>query len=320
MDRETFFMHSPNDEINEQYLNEAAKYRDAPCAPCSKEKALKLLKKFARKEWSELWHSSVAEYLPAVSQGTMKLEEKLYSHDEAVRHAMDLAASIDEKELARDFLYGVRYNMPEYRSAIACYYYIKNLPTHNMEKRYLGCTIEGKSIYMDDDCEICCYNSKPYDEPKMNFWSVNIELGFFWLLGGKPVHLCLNSSILFLEEYLKLPKPATDVSDRDFFYSLLKDVEGSPENTTPSKLRRLFKADKLSHYSLDQTDMLIDTLGYLNILHKPDNYGVTVKHTLERDQEQPSNVRTDYAYPVCNWKKQHGVDYESVDALFGSAY
>ncbi len=76
------------------------------------------------------WEDSVDEYLPAVSEGSMKLAENVYTHEEAVKHARELISDLNPKDLARAFLYGVAHSAPEYRTALACYYFIKNLPEH----------------------------------------------------------------------------------------------------------------------------------------------------------------------------------------------
>lgn len=63
-------------EINAAYRAEIDAYKRAPAAPCDKTTANKLLCKFARKDFGTFWTSPVKEYLPAVSEGTMKLSEK----------------------------------------------------------------------------------------------------------------------------------------------------------------------------------------------------------------------------------------------------
>ncbi|MBR6727352.1 MAG: hypothetical protein IKM08_04090, partial [Clostridia bacterium] len=133
-----------SDEIQAKYAKEEEDYQKAPVAPCNPSTSLKLLRRFARKDFRNFWTTPVAEYLPAVSEGTMKLCETVYPHDEAVCYAKELIATLSPKDLAKDFLYGVAHNAPAYRTALACYYYIKNLPEHAFERKYVG-TVVGKN-------------------------------------------------------------------------------------------------------------------------------------------------------------------------------
>ena len=84
----------PSDEINAAYVEEVEKYKSNPVAPCNKDTALKLLKRFSRKSFRDFWTAPVEEYLPAVSEGTMKLCETVYPHDEAIIYARKLIAAL----------------------------------------------------------------------------------------------------------------------------------------------------------------------------------------------------------------------------------
>ncbi len=316
IDNETFFMHQPSEEINTRYLEEVKAYLQSPCLPCTREKALKLLKKFARASWPDFWASDISAYFPAVSEGVMKLREPLYAHDSAVSYAKGLITSLSEKALARDFLYGVAHNAPEYRTALACYYYIKNLPDHSFQKKYIG-TSE-KEIYSEITCEICDYCTDPSSEPKMQFWHVNVDMEFFYFKAC--FSNSLNTAILFLEEYCKQPRPHTDASDLVFFHSVISEIESAPSDTTPALLRKIFKSNVLNFMTVEQIDALIDMLGYLNILHKPNTYGLTVKHTPKNETDNSDNFRTFFSYPVHNWKRKHGIDYDSINHLFADLY
>lgn len=62
-----------SDEINTAYAEEIKEYMETPVAPCDNVTSLKLLKRFARKNFHDFWMSPVCEYLPAVSEGTMNI-------------------------------------------------------------------------------------------------------------------------------------------------------------------------------------------------------------------------------------------------------
>lgn len=308
-----------SEKINAEYVVEIEAYTNNPCPPCTKEQSFKLLKRFARKDFSAFWNESVNEYLPAVTEGTMKLAEKIYSHDDAIIHAKAVISALDPKDLARDFLYGIAHNAPEYRTALACYYYIKNLPEHKFEKAYIGSNASG-DVYSDYTCEICNYHSKLSDEPKMQFFHINVDMEFFYFKASIPFHFSLNTAIIYLEEYMKLPTPVSSKDDLIFFEQIIALIEALPENTPPSKLRKALKQSALLKMTIEQIDSFIDMLGYLNILHTNDSFGVTAGHTQIRHMPGPLSDRSYFAHPVNRWTRKSGIDYDMIKQLFSDLY
>ena len=304
---------------NAEYTADIKKYFDAPVSLCTKEQSLKLLKRFSKKSFSAFWTDHVNEYLPAVSEGTMKLAEKKYSHEDAIKYAKSLIHALDPKELAKAFLYGVAHNSPEYRTALACYYYIKNLPEHEFEKCLIGSTAAG-DIYSDHICEICGYDSKLSEEPKMQFWHINIDMANFYLTACIPFCFTLSTVILFLEEYKKLPEPPASVNDFKLFEQTIAFIEALLENTSPSKLRKELKQSGLLKMTTEQINAFIDMLGYLNILHTRNDFGVTACHTKERDMPGPLSDRSYFAHPVNRWTRKDGIDYDTIRHLFGNLF
>lgn len=315
---------SNSEEVNAAYVEEVASYKKAPVAPCNKATSIKLLKRFGRTNFRDFWTTSVADYLPAVSEGTMKLCERVYPHDEAIRYAKNLIAPLSPKELAKDFLYGVAHNAPEYRTVLACYYYIKHLPKHEFEKKYVG-SIVGKNGQMEDRynesrCEICQYDSAVSAEPKMQFWHINGDMEHFYFKASIPFAFNLNTAIVFLEEYQTLPRPAHSPADYEHFKKIMETIEHSPQNTTSGKLRRELKQSGLLPMTTAQIEAFIDMLGYLNILHPSDCFGVTAGHTCEKNMPYALSDRSYAAYPVNRWTRQCGIDYNSISLLFDGIY
>ena len=310
---------NPTEKVNAEYVNDIKAYLKNPVAPCDKKQSLKLIKQFAKKDFADFWNESVNSYLPAITEGTMKISEKVYSHDEAIRYAKEMIQSFDEKELARAFLYGVANNAPEYRTALACYFFIKNLPEHQFEKKYIGTNSTG-DVYSENTCEICKYNSKLSDEPKMQFWHINVNMEHFYFQASVPFCFNLNTAIVYLEEYKTLPTPNYTSGDLQFFKEVIALIETLPENTPPSKLRKELKSSKLLKMTIEQIDAFIDMLGYLNILHTDDSFGVTAGHTCEKDMLYPLSDRSYFAHPVNRWTRKSGIDYVMIDTLFNDLY
>ena len=314
---------SQSGEINAAYIEEIKAYQAAPTLPCNKATARKRLKRFARKDFREFWAAPVLEYLPAVSEGTMKLCETVYPHDEAVHYAKELIATLSVKELAKDFLYGVAHNAPEYRTALACYYYIKNLPDHGFERKYIGSVVgkdgELEDRYNESRCEICGYQHTVSTEPKMQFWHINMDMVSFYF-DGRMGRSSLNTAIIFLEEYKKLPRPACSISDYKHFKKIIEVIENTPQNMTSGKLRRELKQSGLLQMTLDQIEIFINTLGYLDILHSDDSHGMLYTHTPAKDMLYPLSDRGYAEHPVNRWTHKCGIDYDSISKLFDWIY
>ena len=312
-----------SNEINAAYVEEVKKYENCPVAPCSPSVSLKLLKRFARKNFCEFWTNPVAEYLPAVREGLMKLRETVYPHDEAIHYAKELISTLSPKELAKDFLYGVAHNAPEYRTALACYYYIKNLPNHKFEQKYVGSVLdkngEWEDKYSESICEICGYRHDVSTEPKMQFWHINMDMASFYL-NGRMGRSSLNTAITFLEEYRKLPRPKHSWTDYEHFKKIMEIIESTPPNMTSGKLRKELKQSGLPAMTLDQIEILINTLGYLDILHSDDSHGMVFAHTCEKDMLYPLSDRGYAEHPVNRWTRKCGIDYDSISMLFDGIY
>lgn len=315
---------SRSEEVNAAYATEIEAYKTCPAAPCNKATSLKLLKRFGRTDFRDFWFSPVAAYLPAVSEGTMKLCERVYPHDEAIRYAKELISTLSPRELAKDFLYGIAHNAPEYRTALACYYYIKHLPEHEFEKKYVG-SIVGKSgeledRYRESKCEICQYDSALSEELKMQFFHINSDMEHFYFKASIPFVLNLNTAIVFLEEYQTIPRPEHSPADYEHFKKIIEVIERSPQNTTSGKLRRELKQSGLLSMTMVQIEAFIDMLGYLNILHPSDCFGVTFGHTCEKDMLHALSDQSYAAYPVNRWTRKCGIDYDSISMLFDGIY
>ena len=314
---------SQSGEINAAYIEEIKAYQANPTLPCNKATALKLLKRFARMEFHDFWIAPVREYFPAVSEGTMKLCERVYPHDEAICYAKELIATLSVKELAKDFLYGVAHNAPEYRTALACYYYIKNLPEHEFKKCWVGQSPgkNGQMIdrYNETACEVCGYNCSVSKEAKMQFYWANTEMGKFYF-DGIMNRSYLNTAIIFLEEYKRLNRPVHSVGDYEHFMRIIDAIESTPDNMTSGKLRRELKKSGLLSMTLDEIAVFIDMLGYLDILHPEDSHGMLYTHTQTKDMLHPLSAWGNAEHPVNRWTGKNGIDYDSISMLFDGIY
>ncbi|MBO4873065.1 MAG: hypothetical protein J5496_06590 [Lachnospiraceae bacterium] len=251
----------------------------------------------------------------------MRLFPRYLSHDEAFSYAKKLAAGLSQEQLARDFLYGLAHNEAAYRTALPVWFYIKNLPEHAFSP-FTTLTPSGKvKVYYDKACSFCNYQHKSDDVPKMEFLKINTVLCQFYFDGGRIWGLRdLGRAIIFLEEYLRLPRPSCRQEDYTFFQKLIEEIESAPPETTARGLQILWKKAGLLSMTKKQTDLFIDALGYLNILHTADTVGIREKFVADLDMPYPLSSRTYFDYPVNCWKRSDGIDYQSIKTLFENLY
>ena len=302
-------------DINAAFDAEIAAYHREPPLPCNAQAAKKMLAKFSRKSFREFWEEPISVYLPAVREGTMKLSLPVLSHQEALTVAHELMKSLSEADLARAFLYGTAHNAPEYRTALACWHFIRNLPSHDFTPAFLG-TAFGNDRYSNSICSICDHSSKPINENKCAFFFANHRMAAFYLTGHLGHHLSLNVAIETLCEFRNLPTPQASSADLAYFMDIMRFIEQLPASTTSSKLKKELKRSGLLSMTLEQIENFIDLLGYLNILHPADAFGVTVRHINYRDMRDPTTRYNNRAYPVNLWKGSDGIDYDSIHILF----
>ena len=297
------------------------KYEKEPCKPCDKAQSLKLLRQFNVTKFRDFWLSPTDKFFPAIAEGTLKLYEKKYTHDEAVRYARNLVKSIDKAAAAKAFLYGLANNKPEYLGALPCLYYVENLPDHSEKPYYVGIlnSTPNRVILDYDRCGICEYD-KPEKRDKEAFHSVNGKVQLIYDLGVPCFHITLTNAIFYLNEYVRLPVPDCSSDDCITFLQLIDFIESQPDNCTAAKLRDAIKKAGILNMKKDRISAVLDALGYLNILHSPTSSGAAAVYTNVRDMEEPDTAEGLSAYPVNLWKGKYGVDRQYVNEIFGGLY
>ena len=152
----------------------------------------------------------------------------------------------------------------------------------------------------------------------MQFWHINVDMEHFYL-NGRMGRSSLNTAIIFLEEYKKLSRPEHAITDYEHFKKIIEVIENTPQNMTSGKLRRELKQSGLLPMTLDQIEIFINTLGYLDILHSDDSHGMIYTHTPQRDMLY--SLSEGYAeHPVNRWTRKCGIDYDSMSMLFDGIY
>ena len=279
---------------------------------CDDKRAKVLLKKWYNNSYKE---NSIVTYLPAIKNGLMRKGEKYYSHNQIIEKGKRICESINQKELAHAFIYGIAHNDPEYRYPLIAYYHFMNTPSHDLAE---------DTRYRSDKIKKCakCGYSEYNKSIKSSFDSVNLSLAKFYFGYPEVYSMDLNSSIIYLEEYLKLPKVKSTVDDFNLFIDSISFI-ASLDNAYPFEISEKLYKSKILPMTKEQVRTYLNLLGHLNILHHPKTVGIAKAFTSASDIDILDHMYTksagnEFTYPFRLYNTAFGVDFYSIDYVFYS--
>ncbi len=298
-------------KINERFVEEIRRFKEAPPPACDEKTALEILAEYRRdsiKFADKFWPDPVAKYLPAVVQGTMFLEQEKYSHNETLRIARERAESLCYGDIVNAFIFGVSRGIPAYRTALPAYLHIKAIPHHGDEfidypdTPYAGCPY----------CSFRVFSP----EPKMSFLWINSMQYNRTFSGGYLGGQSPEASSFLLREFAKMPTVKATKYDYKVFIESLKLTEKLLPDQKISSYGKLLKESKIIPMKTREIQNYLNILGYLDILHTEEHHGITKKFISRKDMPEPVESKSDYDFPVHLWKARNGVDWERVSELF----
>lgn len=289
---------------------------------CDDKKAKRLLKKWYNNNYKE---ESITQYLPAIKNGLMRRNGINYSHNETIAKGKAICEKLTQKELAHAFIYGISHDAPEYRYPLVAYYYFINTPSHEIDndKRLEKSTDKniGNSKTLDKIkyCTICGYYERKRSV-KTLFDSTNICLGNFYFGYPELWEMSLDSSLIYLEEYLKLPKVKSTYNDFNVFMNSISFI-CSLDNAYPTEIKEKLYKSKILPMTKEQVSSYLNMLGHLNILHHPNTIGIAKGATSSKDINDLDNKYnkkngSEFTYPFRLFNTIYGVDFNSIDAVF----
>ena len=277
---------------------------------CDDKKAKTLLKKWYNNYYKE---NSIIEYLPAINNGFMRKGEENYSHNEIIEKGKSICLSVSQKELAHAFIYGVTHNAPEYRYPLIAYYQFMNTPVHDLDEDTRFKKSKMKS------CVKCGYSE--YNKSlKSSFDSVNISLANFYFGYPEIYYMTLSSSLVYLEEYLKLPKVKSEVTDFNLFIDSISFI-CSLDNAYPFEISEKLYKSKILPMTKEQIRTYLNLLGHLNILHHPNTNGISKVFTSicdinKLDIMYSKTNGNEFTFPFRLYNTSFPVDFNSIDEVF----
>ena len=125
----------------------------------------------------------------------------------------------------------------------------------------------------------------------------------------------LNSSIIYLEEYLKLPKVKSTVDDFNLFIDSISFI-ASLDNAYPFEISEKLYKSKILPMTKEQVRTYLNLLGHLNILHHPKTVGIANAFTSASDIDILDHMYTkstgnEFTYPFRLYNTAFGVDFSN---------
>ena len=237
-----------------------------------------------------------ADYLYARSAGVMFDPIRL-SHEEIVRHAMDVRASIHAEAVADAFLASLSTRRLELRSALGSYAVLRHFPAHHHETRRKKCQVCGEYHSPDEDEDLNILNFERYK------WGGVRHSGPFY-------------AAFDLEQFSKMARPRSGPEDLAIFREILASVEAVPSKTTAPKLEKYLPSSLKSNKN--ERDVLISILGFCGILRTPGHPSYTHEFVPSHKRLLPAHHFVDMPYPSCWWKGSDGMDRDALRSFFPS--
>ncbi len=290
--------------------------RTNPVPPCTKEQALKIFRKSNLLFGSEM-DELLLKAMPLISGGFVREKIEKYTHEEMQAQVKKLLAEADEFSLAEGFIYGVTHkNCREYILPFVAYHFFKNFPVHEKTPRYYG--IEKKLIPFC--CGVCEYEdntSLKRDNGVCSDFDESFLRASFLYQARTFISYDVNHALYCLEEGVKFPKVYPTKKDFSTFLNAVRLAESIPPMKKVGAYKQALHKSKLLPLTDDETQEFINALSYLNILHPKNMFGFAKVYTPPSEQVDAVEHKNDYAYPVCHWRGEDGVDYQMIEKLFG---
>ena len=248
--------------------------------------------------------------------------ESFASHDEAIKKAKERAALIDKQEIADAFLYSLSSSLCEYRSPLLSYYYINSIPVHDFDGLYYR--PNGEELIVGF-CKICSYNNKKeisyeFGNDFLEFKTANHTLIMKYLWGSAIIESAyyMDNCILDITNYLTMPKAPPSAQGKEIFIKALELTEQlKPSDKAGAYIKLLYKSKIIPNSTKMQISTFVNTLGSLNILHRPGDYAIIKgPEKYNSTYKDPVEPRSFIPFPLSHWRASDGVDWDEVKAIF----
>jgi hypothetical protein len=244
--------------------------------------------------WRDPPATAAADFRYAKRAGVMFDAVRL-SHADVVRRARAAVAAVSRRQVADAFVASLASRRLELRSALGSFAVLQHFPRHPAPKAGGECP----------DCGVYSRSVYPEDLNVLNFER------FKW--GGvrhdEPLYASLD-----LELFQREPPSKPTSADVDMLAKLLQAIAAAPARTTAGSLQQ--RLAKSFPSNKPEREIVVNILGLCGILATPAHPGYLRRFVPCSARDLPPRD-TDLEYPVCWWRRSHGINQEAVKYWFG---
>jgi hypothetical protein len=270
-------------------------------------KALKILNKTTKYnyETQSFYTPTQEEFDYAFKNGLMFKPHQL-SHDQGVSWLLEVVKQVDKQHIIDLFLSSLSTARLDWRSGLSAYAIARNFPDHAF--------IPDPEETLISLCPVCGYHKyeQSVDE---NFNKCNAGR-FFGGGGASAMYFGPISLAFYLEQSNRLDITKPTLSDICIFNEILQTIFSVPHHYSSNDLENLFSKNRLFKSNKYRRRVLIETLGYCNILETDIYKGFTDKYVTIKKQASNDHL-SDWEYPVRMWRGSNGINCEALSFWFG---
>ncbi|MBI5760535.1 MAG: hypothetical protein HZA46_18625 [Planctomycetales bacterium] len=250
------------------------------------------------KLWRDRTLIAPEDYEYAIANGTM-FPPRTYSHGDTITETIELARKTDRKQVSDAFLASLATHRMDWRSPLACLIVAKRLRKHTFvssSSHGTFCDVCGESAYY----------------PNADISVLNFErLKYGGVRHVSPYYITFD-----LARFHESDRPSSsDVQQgAAVFCKIIRDIQKLPEKSGASDVVRL--VSKVLHADVHESRGIAEILGICSVLETPEYPGFLRRFTHASQRDIPAFPRTHLTYPVCWWRRPHGVNFSALRTLF----
>lgn len=252
------------------------------------------------------------EFALAVGEGYMFEGTNQLSHEETLAAVREVVELISPADVSNAFLYSLSTRALEYRSAMGSYWYAKAVPPHESQ-RPRRC---GYCGWMDGYCDFTKLKKPMQSMPRH---TLENSCNFHRYKFGGRHHTDVQYALFDLQQFRKLTKVTPTETDRAMLRGILSAIGELPLRKKAGAYRDLLVKKKIIPSNRFEISSLIDILGLCGVLSTAEHPCPDVEFRGAQGVD-PSEIRSDIAYPVNWWRASDGVNEERFERVFGFQY
>jgi len=242
-------------------------------------------------------------------------------HEQAYAMREEILKAISLEDVSEAFLYSLSTRHLAYRSALASYVYLLNIPKHDWREvenyrvtitQKDGTQIKGKSLGW---CGICHWNLGR-DEVVETAELFGRNFANYHRLKYGMSCQSVNFALADLNLFLQLDKKYCCEEDVKILSKILECVNELKPNNKAGVLQKLISQKKFFPSNKSEVSTILDTLGMCGILETHEQRGFLYEYS-NALQTSPPELTNDYYYPVNWWKAKNGINRNALQTVFG---